>query len=170
MCTLSWFLEDWKHGCTEKTFHLQRNDLQVLQVSACAVASGQRPPGTFQTKIKIYIHPPSPSVHVCPKFSWPPVRPSVCPSHQGCHRCQRRVPHQSLSAVKHPIRGTLPVSRPIQLMGGFFIFLFNRTRARPTILPGVSDVLSLQGQVTPYRRPGNTLSRRHVRLYSRVSE
>lgn len=35
--------------------------------------------------------------------------------------------HQSLSVVKHPIRGTLPVSRPIRLMGEFFIFLFNQT-------------------------------------------
>lgn len=163
MCTLSWFLEDWKHGCTEKTFHLQRNDLQVLQVSVRAawrVGSGHL--ARFKQRSRfIFIRHLRPSTSAHNSAGRPSVRLSVRPT-QGCRRCQRRVPHQSLSAVKHPIRGTLPVSRPIQLMGGFFIFLFNQTRARPTILPGASDVLSLQGRATP--------SRRHVRLYSRVSE
>lgn len=52
-------------------------------------------------------------------------------STQGCRRqwwvILPLMTHQSLSAVKYPVRGTLPVSRPIQLMGEFFIFLFNQT-------------------------------------------
>lgn len=159
VCTLSWFLKDWKQRTKKKKILLcsdARLQLQVfLRVHLARFKQRSGP---------IFICLLPPSVHVCcPQLSCP----SVCPS-QGCRRCQRRLPHQSLSPVKHPIRGTLPVSRPIQLMGGFFIFLFliRLELVRPSRRVREMFYLS-QGRATPRRRRlGNSLSWRHVRLES----
>ncbi len=69
-------------------------------------------------------------------------------STRGCRRRWVTLPmmaHQSLSVVKCPIRGTLPVTRPIRLMGEFFIFLFNQTEDVKYL--SYQNISSVQGQI-----------------------
>lgn len=68
---------------------------------------------------------------------------------QGCHRQRVSWPivtHQSLSAVKLLIRGTLPVSRSAELMGGFFNQQRNQNEDIKNLLV---KHLIFQGQTPP---------------------
>lgn len=93
-------------------------------------------------------------VRVCPQFSWCFHRRRNRP--EGGWLCLMMT-HQSLSVVKHPIRGTLPLPHPIGLMAG--IFLFNQT---PGVLP--KYISSLRGPNKSYS-PRNKFFNSHVCLH-----